>query len=109
MSRSPATAAESGTDPALDPQRTARFLRRMHMDSLRPEENHISDKDEVVLVTLGDEPPETVTVRWRVTAQDINDVFRQAPSRSKFGQSHRRLSNRSGRILHGRQGPEAAE
>lgn len=47
----------------------------MHMDSLRPEERHVSDDDEVVLAMLTDAPPESVILRWRVTAQDIHDVF----------------------------------
>lgn len=47
----------------------------MHMDSLRPEETHVSDDDEVVLLMFSAEAPSTVTAQWRVTAQDINDVF----------------------------------
>jgi hypothetical protein len=47
----------------------------MRMDALRTEEEHVSDDDEVVLVVFTDSPPETVTARWRVTAQDMNDVF----------------------------------
>jgi hypothetical protein len=47
----------------------------MHMDSLRPEESHVSDDDQVVLVMLTDTPPESVTLRWRVTAEAVNDVF----------------------------------
>lgn len=47
----------------------------MHMEALRPEEAHISDDDEVVLVMLSDTPPDSVTLRWAVTAQDVNDIF----------------------------------
>ena len=48
----------------------------MRMDSLRPEETHVSGDDEVVLLMFSTEaPPSVVTARWRVTAQDINDVF----------------------------------
>lgn len=47
----------------------------MHMETLRPEETHVSDDDEVVLVMLPGTPPESVTLRWRVTAQDVNDIF----------------------------------
>lgn len=47
----------------------------MHMQSLRPEETHVSDDDEVVLLMFVNEAPSAVTARWRVTAQDINDVF----------------------------------
>ena len=47
----------------------------MHMGALRPEETHISDDDEVVLVMLSDTPPDSVTLRWRATAQDVNDIF----------------------------------
>jgi hypothetical protein len=47
----------------------------MHMESLRPEETHVSDGDEVVLLMFGTEAPSTVTAGWRVTAQGINDIF----------------------------------
>lgn len=50
----------------------------MNMKSLRPEETHISDDDEVVLVMVSDTPPDSVTLRWRVTAQDVNDIFEGA-------------------------------
>jgi hypothetical protein len=47
----------------------------MHMDALRPEEEHVSDDDEAVLVMFSEAPSEPVRARWRVTAQDINDVL----------------------------------
>lgn len=47
----------------------------MNMSALRPEEMHVSDDDEVVLVMLSDAPPSSVSLRWRVTALDVNDVF----------------------------------
>lgn len=56
-------------------KREAPAMLTMHMNALRPEEEHPSDNDEVVLIMFSDAPPETVTARWRVTAQDINDVF----------------------------------
>lgn len=47
----------------------------MHLSSLRPEEEHVSDDDEVVLVMTSTPSSEIVRARWRVTAQGINDVF----------------------------------
>lgn len=47
----------------------------MRMDSLRPEETHVSDDDEVVLLMFSTEAPSAVTAHWRLTAQDVNDVF----------------------------------
>lgn len=48
----------------------------MRMDTLRPQEEHVSDDDEVVLVTVvSSDPGGPVRGRWRLTAADINDVF----------------------------------
>jgi hypothetical protein len=48
----------------------------MMMDDLRPQQEFVSDEDEVVLLMIVDEAPaEAVTGTWRMTAADINDVY----------------------------------
>jgi len=48
----------------------------MMMDSLRPQEEFVSDDDEVVLVMVDDaDPGSAVTGSWRMTAGDVNDVY----------------------------------
>lgn len=48
----------------------------LRMDSLRPEEEFLSDDDDVVLVMLVDANPDRpVSGRWRMTAGDVNDVY----------------------------------
>lgn len=48
----------------------------MQMDDLRPSETYTSDDDDVVLVVLSDEVGAgSVRGRWRITAEDVHEVF----------------------------------
>ena len=48
----------------------------MEMDDLRPRETFRSDADDVVLTVIADEvAPGTVHGRWRMTAEDVHEVF----------------------------------
>lgn len=61
---------------SLDIKEPSPPLLTMAMESLRPEEVHLSDDDEVVLVLIGShEATGPVTGQWRLTAAGINDVF----------------------------------
>jgi len=61
----------------LDINKVSPPLLTMAMDSLRPEEVHLSGDDEVVLLLIvSEEPTEPVTGRWQLTAAGINDVFK---------------------------------
>ena len=40
----------------------------LRMDALRPEEEHITEPDEVVLLAFVEEEPDRFAVSWRVTA-----------------------------------------
>jgi len=74
-------AARSATFPRsrhgiLDIRRGEPAKLVMMMDSLRPQEEFVSDDDEVVLVMVDDaDPGSAVTGSWRMTAGDVNDVY----------------------------------
>lgn len=58
----------------ISQERPARLT--MRMDALRPQEEHVSDDDEIVLVlVVSSDPGSPVRGRWRLTAADVNDVF----------------------------------
>ena len=74
-------AARSATFPRsrhgiLDIRRGEPAKLVMMMDSLRPQEEFVSDDDEVVLVMVDDaDPGAAVTGSWRLTAGAVNDVY----------------------------------
>jgi hypothetical protein len=74
-------AARSATFPRsrhgiLDIRRGEPAKLVMMMDSLRPQEEFVSDDDEVVLVMVDDaDPGSAVTGSWRMTAGEVNDVY----------------------------------
>ncbi|MBV1855782.1 hypothetical protein [Catellatospora tritici] len=67
--------ASAPVDGGVEIKRETPAMLAMNMKALRPEEDHIGDLCEVVLIMFAESPPESITARWRVTAQDVNDVL----------------------------------